>query len=158
MFSFVLSHSQITHLTQDTIWETFRYGVLGQVWYLIVWIPDLCLLHYFYLMYTYAKFDQNIPSGSRSTQWAFSLKEHDWRKWCSATHCHLFAYFSLTDHRRMDGQTLQNMQIEIINNNNILKTWNRNFARSIGVHYKHCVCLSIHSFSFDTLRLAPDTD
>ena len=26
---------------------TFAYGVLGQVWYLIVWIPDLCLLPYF---------------------------------------------------------------------------------------------------------------
>ena len=35
------------------------------VWYLIVWIPDLCLLHYFEHMYTYAKFDQNIPCGSR---------------------------------------------------------------------------------------------
>ena len=26
---------------------TFPYGVLGQVWYLIIWIPDLCLLPYF---------------------------------------------------------------------------------------------------------------
>ena len=26
---------------------TFLYGVLGQVWYLIVLIPDLCLLSYF---------------------------------------------------------------------------------------------------------------
>ena len=25
---------------------TFPYGVLGQVWYLILWIPDLCLLLY----------------------------------------------------------------------------------------------------------------
>ena len=25
-----------------------EYGVLGQVWYLIVLIPDLCLLPYFY--------------------------------------------------------------------------------------------------------------
>ena len=64
----VLSHSQITHLTQDTIWETFPYGVLGQVSYLIVWIPDLCLPHYFSLLYMYAKFDQNIPCGSRVTQ------------------------------------------------------------------------------------------
>ena len=64
VFVMFLSHSQITHLTQDTIWEIFPYGVLGQVWHLIVWIPDLCLLHYFYLMYTYAKFDQNIPCGS----------------------------------------------------------------------------------------------
>ena len=98
-------HSQITHLTQDTIWKTFPYGVLGQVRYLIVWIPDLCLLHYLCLMYTYAKFDQNIPCGSRVTQWAFSLKEHDRPKWCSATHCHLFAYFSLIDHGRTDGRT-----------------------------------------------------
>ena len=27
---------------------TFQYGVLGQVWYLIVSIPDLCLLSYFH--------------------------------------------------------------------------------------------------------------
>ena len=26
---------------------TFPYGVLGQVWYLIVSIPDFCLFHYF---------------------------------------------------------------------------------------------------------------
>ena len=26
---------------------TFRYGVLGQVWYLIVSIPDICYLPYF---------------------------------------------------------------------------------------------------------------
>ena len=26
---------------------TFPYGVLGQVWYLIVWIPDFCPLPYF---------------------------------------------------------------------------------------------------------------
>ena len=35
------------------------------VWYFIVWIPDLCLLPYFYLMHKYAKFDRNIPCGSR---------------------------------------------------------------------------------------------
>ena len=28
---------------------TFPYGVLGQVWYLIVSIPDLCLLSYFFV-------------------------------------------------------------------------------------------------------------
>ena len=27
---------------------TFPYGVQVQVWYLIVWISELCLLHYFY--------------------------------------------------------------------------------------------------------------
>ena len=26
---------------------TFPYGILGQVWYLIVLIPDLCFLSYF---------------------------------------------------------------------------------------------------------------
>ena len=26
---------------------TFRFGILGQVWYLIVLIPDLCTLTYF---------------------------------------------------------------------------------------------------------------
>ena len=29
------------------VFVTFPYGVLGQVWYLIVLIPDLCLLPYF---------------------------------------------------------------------------------------------------------------
>ena len=105
LYVMFLSHSQITHLTQDTLWETFPYGVLGQVWYLIVWILDLCLLHYFYLMYMYAKFNQNIPCGSRVTQWAVSLKEHDRPKWCSATHCLLFAYFSLIDHGRTDSHS-----------------------------------------------------
>ena len=30
------------------VFVTFPCGVLGQVWYLIVLIPDLCLLTYFY--------------------------------------------------------------------------------------------------------------
>ena len=36
-------------LVCDVFWcfVTFPYGVLGQVWYLIVWIHDLCLLPYF---------------------------------------------------------------------------------------------------------------
>ena len=29
------------------VFVTFPYGVLGQVWYLVVSIPDLCLLPYF---------------------------------------------------------------------------------------------------------------
>ena len=29
------------------IFDTFPCGILGQVWYLIISIPDLCLLSYF---------------------------------------------------------------------------------------------------------------
>ena len=29
------------------VFVTFTYGVLGQVWYLIVWVPDLCFLPFF---------------------------------------------------------------------------------------------------------------
>ena len=29
------------------VFVTFPYGVLHQVWYLIVWVLDLCLLHFF---------------------------------------------------------------------------------------------------------------
>ena len=32
---------------------------------------------------------------------------------------------------------LKNMQIEMINNNTILKTWYHNFTRPAGVHYNH---------------------
>ena len=42
------------------------------------------------------------------------------------------------------------MQIEITNNNNILKTWYQNFARPTSVHYNHCVN-STHSFWHRTL-------
>ena len=31
-----------------SVFVTFPYGVLGQVWYLIIWIPDCCLLPYFH--------------------------------------------------------------------------------------------------------------
>ena len=105
LYVMFLSHSQITHLTQDIIWGTFPYGVLCQVWYLIVWIPDRCLCYYFNLMYTYAKFDQNIPCGSRVTQWAFSL-EQDRTKWCLqhiVTFLHTFHW--LTTDWRTDGVT-----------------------------------------------------
>ena len=33
----------------DCVFVTFPYGILGRVWYLIVWIPDLCRLSYFVL-------------------------------------------------------------------------------------------------------------
>ena len=29
------------------VFVTFPYGILGQVWYLIVYFPDFCLLPYF---------------------------------------------------------------------------------------------------------------
>ena len=31
------------------IFVTFPCGILGQVWYLIVWFPDLCFLSYFHI-------------------------------------------------------------------------------------------------------------
>ena len=34
-------------MTFSCVFVTFPCGVLGQVWYLIVSIPDLCLLTYF---------------------------------------------------------------------------------------------------------------
>ena len=40
------------------VFVTFPCGVLGQVWYLIVSIPDLCLLTYFA---DYVKFYYIIP-------------------------------------------------------------------------------------------------
>ena len=35
------------YLMFSCVFVTFPYSVLGQVWYLIVLIPDLCLLPYF---------------------------------------------------------------------------------------------------------------
>ena len=35
----------------DCVFVTFPCGTLGQVWYLIVLIPDLCRLSYFYNVY-----------------------------------------------------------------------------------------------------------
>ena len=31
----------------NCIFVNFPYGILGQVWYLIVWFPDVCRLSYF---------------------------------------------------------------------------------------------------------------
>ena len=33
----------------NCVFVTFPCGILGQVWYLIVLIPDLCCLSYFYI-------------------------------------------------------------------------------------------------------------
>ena len=33
----------------NCVFVSFQCGILGQVWYLIVWIPDLCHLSYFYI-------------------------------------------------------------------------------------------------------------
>ena len=43
------------------LFVTFSYCVLGQVWYLIVSIPDLCLLSYFF-SYIYTELYKNKVS------------------------------------------------------------------------------------------------
>ena len=42
----------LLHVMFSCGFVTFPYGVLCQVWYLIVSIPDLCLLSYFVLVET----------------------------------------------------------------------------------------------------------
>ena len=44
------------------------------------------------------------------------------------------------------------MQIETINNNIILKTWYINFTRPAGVHYNHCVSLTIRPMRSSHIR------
>ena len=34
----------LLYMMFSCVFVTFPYGVLGQLWYFIVWIPDLCLL------------------------------------------------------------------------------------------------------------------
>ena len=46
--------SWLLYVMFSSVFVTFPYGVLGQVWYLIVSIPDLCLLPYF------DKYDHNL--------------------------------------------------------------------------------------------------
>ena len=40
--------SWLSFVVLNSVIVTFLYGILGQVWYLIVSIPDLCLLSYFH--------------------------------------------------------------------------------------------------------------
>ena len=67
MFS---SHSQITHLTQDTIWETFPYSVQGQVWYfdcMNSWsLPSSLLLPYVYVCKVWSEYTVRFKSYSVS--------------------------------------------------------------------------------------------
>ena len=44
------------HVYGILIFVTFLCGILGQVWYLIVWIPDLCRLSYFESNQQWTKF------------------------------------------------------------------------------------------------------
>ena len=39
----------MAHVGDICIFVTFPCGILGQVWYLVVSFPDLCLLSYFYI-------------------------------------------------------------------------------------------------------------
>ena len=41
----------LLYVMSSCLFVTFSYCVLGQVWYLIVSIPDLCLLSYFFLIF-----------------------------------------------------------------------------------------------------------
>ena len=40
--------SSLLFVMSNCYFVTFQCGILGQVWYLIVLIPDLCHLSYFY--------------------------------------------------------------------------------------------------------------
>ena len=40
--------SCLSFLVLNCVFVTFLFGILGQVWYLIVLIPDLCRLSYFH--------------------------------------------------------------------------------------------------------------
>ena len=42
--------SWLLYAAHSCAFATFPYGVLGKVWYLIVSIPDLCLLSYFHAL------------------------------------------------------------------------------------------------------------
>ena len=44
----------------NCVFVTFPCGILGQVWYLIVSIPDLCCLSYFFFNYHVFLFPYNI--------------------------------------------------------------------------------------------------
>ena len=58
----------------------FPIGILGQVWYLIISIPDLCPLLYFYCMFTSNTFALDSVVGSllnaKTTLSAFLLKQY----------------------------------------------------------------------------------
>ena len=41
--------SWLSFVVSDCEFVTFPFGILGRVWYLIVSIPDLCTLTYFFL-------------------------------------------------------------------------------------------------------------
>ena len=43
----------------NCVFVTFPSGILGQVWYLIVLIPDLCRLSYFGLLFNYQVLSKN---------------------------------------------------------------------------------------------------
>ena len=40
------NHMVLLNVMFSCVYVTFSYGVLGQEWYLIVLIPDLCILPY----------------------------------------------------------------------------------------------------------------
>ena len=42
--------SWLSFVVLDCVIVAFPFGILGQVWYLIVSIPDLCILSYFHTL------------------------------------------------------------------------------------------------------------
>ena len=47
----------LLHVMFSCVLASFPYGVLGQVWYLIVWIPDLCILSNFLMVSLFVVID-----------------------------------------------------------------------------------------------------
>ena len=44
-------NSLLSFVMSNCYFVTFQCGILGQAWYLIVLIPDVCRLSYFFLTY-----------------------------------------------------------------------------------------------------------
>ena len=49
--------SWLSFVMFNCVFVTFPSGILGQVWYLLVSIPDLCHFSYYILLSTSLKFD-----------------------------------------------------------------------------------------------------
>ena len=70
-------NSWLLFVMSNCVFITFQCGILGQMWYLIVSIPDLCCLSYFVGWY-FSFFIQILKETSVSKQW---------RSWSDAAFC-----------------------------------------------------------------------
>ena len=120
----------ILYVMFSCVFVTFSYDVLGQEWYLIALIPDLCILPYSWVKVQnfknleLSKFISKKPSVCLQYINIFKIKWLVFCRWIEAIEISLIQHF--------EADFLWKVSLKILNSGTILKTFTHAYFKNIG--------------------------